>query len=114
MESLKELYRIGPGPSSSHTLAVRNACLLYLDKYPNYSKYYVTLCGSLALTGKGHMSDKIIEKVFGPQNVEISFQRQMYMDKPNVLIFHTDNMHYSTFIQGFLLPQKSILIIPLP
>ena len=91
MESLKELYRIGPGPSSSHTLAVRNACLLYLDKYPNYSKYYVTLCGSLALTGKGHMSDKIIEKVFGPQNVEISFQRQMYMDKPNVLIFHTDN-----------------------
>ena len=91
MESLKELYRIGPGPSSSHTLAVRNACLLYLDKYPNYSKYYVTLCGSLALTGKGHMSDKIIEKVFGVQNVEISFQRQMYMDKPNVLIFHTDN-----------------------
>ncbi|MGN1399002.1 MAG: L-serine ammonia-lyase, iron-sulfur-dependent, subunit alpha [Erysipelotrichaceae bacterium] len=91
MESLKELYRIGPGPSSSHTLAVRNACLYYLSKFPNYEKYYVTLCGSLALTGKGHMSDKIIEKTFGENKVEIIFQRKMYLDKPNVLIFHTDN-----------------------
>ena len=52
MESLTELYRIGPGPSSSHTLAVRNACLLYMQRYSGYPCYFVELCGSLGLTGK--------------------------------------------------------------
>ncbi len=89
MESLKELYRIGPGPSSSHTLAVRNACLLYLKRYPNYPCYYVELCGSLGLTGPGHMSDKVIEKVFGKERVLIKFNHEMAHNHPNTMIFHT-------------------------
>ena len=39
MESLRELYRIGPGPSSSHSLGVRNGCKYYMNKYPDYEKY---------------------------------------------------------------------------
>ncbi len=89
MESLRELYRIGPGPSSSHTLAVQKACLYYLNEYPHFKKYSVELCGSLALTGKGHMTDKIIESVFGKENVEVIFTKKMYKDIPNVMIFHT-------------------------
>ena len=39
MESLRELYRIGPGPSSSHSLGVRNGCKYYMNKYPDYERY---------------------------------------------------------------------------
>ena len=87
MESLKELYRIGPGPSSSHTLGVRNACLFYMNKYPNKDKYSVTLYGSLALTGKGHMSDKIIIDTFAPKEVVILFNNDAYDENPNTMVF---------------------------
>ena len=87
MESLKELYRIGPGPSSSHTLAVRNACLYYLEKYPDLKEYKVVLCGSLALTGKGHMSDKIIKETFKDKNIDIKFDNDIYDDMPNTMVF---------------------------
>lgn len=86
MESLKELYRIGPGPSSSHTLGVRNACLYYMDKY-NKDEYTVTLYGSLALTGRGHMSDKIIEDTFKPKKVTIIFKNESYDENPNTMVF---------------------------
>ena len=87
MESLKELYRIGPGPSSSHTLGVRNACLFYINKHPNKDRYNVTLYGSLALTGKGHMSDKIIIDTFAPKEVFISFNNDAYDENPNTMVF---------------------------
>lgn len=86
MESLKELYRIGPGPSSSHTLAVRNACLYFLNKHKK-DEYKVTLYGSLALTGKGHMSDKIIEDTFKPNKVNIIFKNENYDENPNTIVF---------------------------
>jgi len=87
MESLRELYRIGPGPSSSHTIGVQNACLYYLQQYPNYENYKVRLTGSLALTGKGHMSDAIAKSVFGERNVEIEFNYLIQGKHPNTLIF---------------------------
>jgi len=89
MESLKELYRIGPGPSSSHTLAIQNGCLFYLKKYPNFDHYKVVCYGSLALTGKGHGTDKIIEKTFGQDKVEIEFNIQMVEDHPNTMMLYT-------------------------
>ena len=88
MESLRELYRIGPGPSSSHTLAVRNACLYYLNKYPDAEKYLVELYGSLALTGRGHMSDRVVEKTIGAERAEIRFIEKMYGPQPNTMVFH--------------------------
>ncbi|MBR5207624.1 MAG: L-serine ammonia-lyase, partial [Erysipelotrichaceae bacterium] len=56
MQTLKELYKIGPGPSSSHTLAPARACRLYLENYPETESVKVNLYGSLSLTGKGHFT----------------------------------------------------------
>lgn len=87
MESLKELYRIGPGPSSSHTIGVQNACLYYLSQYPDYPQYKVVLTGSLALTGKGHMSDVIIKRVMQEDRVRVEFNYQIEGKHPNTMIF---------------------------
>ena len=64
MESLRQLYRIGTGPSSSHTMAPRQAALIFLKKYPQAAHYRVTLFGSLAATGRGHLTDKALDDVF--------------------------------------------------
>ena len=66
MKSLKELYRIGKGPSSSHTMGPQRAAKLFLQRCGNASSYEVTLYGSLAATGKGHMTDVAIEEVIQP------------------------------------------------
>ena len=60
MKSIKELYRIGTGPSSSHTMGPRHAAELFLAKHPDAARFEVTLYGSLAATGKGHMTDAAI------------------------------------------------------
>ena len=87
MESLRNLYRIGPGPSSSHSLGVRNACEYYYGLYPEYDEYRVELYGSLALTGKGHMSDKVIYNYFKPKKVTVVFIHEM-TPQPNTLKFY--------------------------
>ena len=66
METLKELYRIGNGPSSSHTIGPKNAAKLFAERNPHVDKYRVTLYGSLAATGKGHMTDVAILSVLEP------------------------------------------------
>ena len=58
MKSIKELYRIGTGPSSSHTMGPRKAAEIFLEKHPEASSFKVTLYGSLAATGKGHMTNR--------------------------------------------------------
>ena len=67
MKSLKELYRVGKGPSSSHTMGPQRAARLFLKRCDNASLYEVTLYGSLAATGKGHMTDVAIEEVIQPR-----------------------------------------------
>lgn len=62
MQSLKELYKIGNGPSSSHTMGPKRATEIFKNKYKNADKFRITLYGSLAMTGKGHLTDYIIKK----------------------------------------------------
>ena len=66
MKSLRELYRIGTGPSSSHTMGPRNAAEKFLAKHPEAASFQVTLYGSLAATGKGHMTDVAILDTLQP------------------------------------------------
>lgn len=66
MKSIKELYRIGIGPSSSHTMGPRKAAELFLKKHPEASSFEVTLYGSLAATGKGHMTNIAITETLQP------------------------------------------------
>ena len=73
MKSLKELYRCGMGPSSSHTIGPQNACKEFLAEYPFIDGYKVVLYGSLAKTGKGHMTDSVIRKSFGNICGEVEF-----------------------------------------
>ncbi len=73
MKSLRELYKIGRGPSSSHTIGPEKACLYFLDLTPEAEKYDVILYGSLALTGKGHGTDDAIRKTMEGHDVSIIF-----------------------------------------
>lgn len=66
MESITRLYKIGLGPSSSHTMGPRRAAVEFLEKTRGAASYTVTLYGSLAATGKGHLTDKAILDVMQP------------------------------------------------
>lgn len=66
MESLKELYRIGSGPSSSHTMGPKRAAERFAERCRDVDAYRVTLYGSLAATGKGHLTDVAILSVLEP------------------------------------------------
>jgi len=66
MKSLKQLYRIGNGPSSSHTMGPKKAAQLFIERNPHASRFVVTLYGSLAATGKGHLTDVAIMGVLNP------------------------------------------------
>ena len=72
MESLKELYKIGKGPSSSHTLAPERACKLFTSIYGEFPYYEAELFGSLSLTGKGHATDAVIQNTL-PGETKVIF-----------------------------------------
>lgn len=88
MKTLKELFRIGHGPSSSHTMGPRRAAEQYHERHPEAASFKVTLYGSLAATGKGHMTDVAIIEALSPKRVEIDWQPQ------TVLSFHTNAMKF--------------------
>lgn len=87
MKSIKEIYRIGKGPSSSHTMGPDKACRMYLSHHPEARKFYVTLYGSLAATGKGHLTDVAINEALSPIGpVEIEWQPKIFLPThPNAL-----------------------------
>lgn len=73
MKSLRYLYKIGHGPSSSHTMGPVLACQIFLKRYPDALRYKIILYGSLALTGKGHLTDKMMLKEMEPHPCELEF-----------------------------------------
>ena len=87
MLSIRKLYKIGYGPSSSHTMGPSNATRYILDKYKDANYFEVTLFGSLALTGKGHLTDQIIEKEFNGINNKIIFDYKTSKNHPNTMEF---------------------------
>jgi L-serine dehydratase len=100
MESLRELYRIGMGPSSSHTMAPRRAATLFAERSPNAAAYRVTLYGSLAATGRGHMTFTAVTQPFLPTPVEI-------VEKPEITLpFHPNGMLFEALNQEGI-PQES-------
>lgn len=72
MASLCELYKIGRGPSSSHTIGPERACLRFKSEHPA-SRYKAILYGSLSKTGKGHGTDYVIRQTFMPTECEVEF-----------------------------------------
>ena len=91
MDSLKELYKIGNGPSSSHTMGPQKAAKIFRDKNPNAEFYKVELYGSLAATGKGHLTDWVIIETLKPKACEIIWKPQVIKE------FHTNGMMFQAF-----------------
>lgn len=88
MESIKEIFRIGHGPSSSHTMGPFRAATFFKEKYPEAATYHVILYGSLAATGRGHLTDKAIAKAFAPKQLEFSWKQEVILERhPNALKF---------------------------
>lgn len=91
MESIKEIFRVGRGPSSSHTMGPNRAARIYKEKHPNTKSFKVTLYGSLALTGKGHLTDQTIINELKPAKVEIVWEQNIKKDfHPNALQFEVN------------------------
>lgn len=86
MESLNQLYRIGCGPSSSHTMGPEKACVIFKEKNTDADEFKVVLYGSLAKTGKGHCTDTVIENTLAPipTTVEFDFDKTD-IDHPNTM-----------------------------
>lgn len=91
MESLRELYRIGLGPSSSHTMGPAKAAELYLARHPDAKAFEVTLYGSLAATGIGHFTDRALAQVLGEARTTIHWNgSETIGDHPNGMKFTAD------------------------
>ena len=92
MKSLKELYKIGKGPSSSHTMGPQKASMIFLERNRTASTFEVTLYGSLAATGKGHMTDVAIKDVLqSVAPVNIIWRPQVFLP------FHPNGMKFLAF-----------------
>lgn len=91
MKSIKEIYRIGTGPSSSHTMGPRKAAEEFLNRAPgNAGAYEVVLYGSLAATGKGHLTDEAILDVLNATGkpVKITWLPDIFLERhPNAVTF---------------------------
>lgn len=83
MKSLKELYRIGKGPSSSHTIGPERACRLFLEENPEADNFAVTLYGSLAKTGVGHGTESVIKSVL--PSVSVQYDIETPTPHPNTM-----------------------------
>lgn len=93
MESIRQIFRIGFGPSSSHTMGPRRAAQIFLDRHTDAASFQVTLYGSLAATGKGHMTDQAILDVLKPAApTEIVWEPKIFLPfHPNGMLFKAFN-----------------------
>lgn len=85
MQALSELYKVGPGPSSSHTIGPQRAAKYMLKNYPTADYFKVTLYGSLSLTGEGHLTDHIILETLKPIETEIVWTNVFLEEHPNAM-----------------------------
>lgn len=88
MESLRELFRIGRGPSSSHTMGPGRAAEVFRARHSEAAAFRVHLYGSLAATGRGHLTDQAVAAVFHPKPCEFAWHPQTFLPAhPNGMTF---------------------------
>jgi len=88
MESIKEIYKIGHGPSSSHTMGPKKAAVKFLENNAQADRFETILYGSLAATGKGHLTDFVIEKTFAEKEHSIIWEPKTFLPRhPNAMKF---------------------------
>ena len=88
MKSIRDIYKIGKGPSSSHTMGPERAARLFRSEHPEADAFRVILYGSLSKTGVGHGTDRVLRQVLSPLPTEIVFSEEALPDShPNTLDF---------------------------
>lgn len=102
MQSIQEIFKVGPGPSSSHTFGPMKASKYMLENYPDATSFKTILYGSLALTGKGHLTDMIIKKTLSPTPCEIEFNLKEQCDHPNTMTIEAFKEEQSLGIHTFV------------
>ena len=109
MESIKEIFKIGKGPSSSHTMGPKKAAEMFKGMYPGASSFAVTLYGSLAATGKGHMTDvALIEALKDDRSprVDIIWKPGEFLPQ------HPNGMNFKAYdAEGNLMGEKTLFSI---
>ena len=94
METIKRIYKIGNGPSSSHTMGPKKAAIIFKEKNSDADSFRVTLYGSLAATGIGHLTDVAVLQVLSRDKTEIIW-------KPDIFLpFHPNGMTFEALKQG--------------
>lgn len=88
MQTIEKIFKIGYGPSSSHTMGPLKAANVFLEKNPDAARYRVTLYGSLAATGKGHLTDMALKDRIGEQKMELVWEPEIFLPfHPNGIKF---------------------------
>ena len=88
MKSIRDVYKIGKGPSSSHTIGPGRAAEIFYSRYPDAKSYRVILYASLSKTGKGHGTDRVLYEVLGRSRTEIVFSMsEENLPHPNTMDF---------------------------
>ena len=93
-KSIRDIYKTGKGPSSSHTMGPERAALLFLDRYPTADHFQVTLYGSLSKTGVGHGTDRVLRNTLGPERTEVLCSSESWQG------MHPNTMDFSAFQSG--------------
>jgi L-serine dehydratase len=102
MESLKRLFKIGNGPSSSHTMGPKKAAEQFRSKNTEADSFRVTLYGSLAATGKGHFTDKTVIQSLLPKSTEICWEPDIFLP------FHPNGMLFEAIRSGEMIDNWTI------
>ena len=93
MKSIREIYKIGKGPSSSHTMGPERAAKYFLGKHPQATSFQVTLYGSLSKTGVGHGTDRVLKDTLGEDRTKIVFSQEAWEG------MHPNTMDFSAFAE---------------
>ena len=91
MKSIREIYKIGKGPSSSHTMGPERAARLFSGRYPQADFFRVTLYGSLSKTGVGPGTDRVLLETLGPEKTKVVFSGENWQG------MHPNTMDFSAF-----------------
>ena len=105
MKTIKELFKIGNGPSSSHTMGPRRAAERFMIRHPDASAFRVFLYGSLAATGVGHLTDAILNNAFHPKPLEIIWKPE------NELPLHPNGLEFEAIHEGEILDKWRVYSI---
>lgn len=105
MKSIREIYKIGKGPSSSHTMGPERASKILKSENPEADSFKVILYGSLASTGEGHGTDKVIKETLAPLPVEI------IMDTVTTGLPHENTMDMYAFKNGMEIYKMRVMSV---